>query len=190
MTKKVKKLYDDSWMYILLLTTLVILLYSLSSYQLEISGIKLSYSVFGLPFAFFITNYITKKYNYAKAITAIAASGVSMVLFILIMNFALGKVTILSNVSGHFCAYVISQFVNLMIYYFLLQNTTPKLPLVFLSYVFAAIVFYMFYTLIYLDMMVVDSYWKGYFISLAIQSVVSLCLAIIDTKFIKRGRDE
>ncbi len=190
MTKKVKKLYDDSWMYILLLTTLTIFLYSLSSYQFEMSGIKLSYSVLGLPLIFFIANYITKKYNYAKTITAIAASGVAMVLFILIMNFALGKGTVLSNVSGHFCAYVISQFVNLMIYYFLLQNTTSKLPLVFLTYVFSIIVFYMFYTLIYLDMMVGDSYWKGYFISLGIQSIVCLFLAIMDTKLIKRGRDE
>lgn len=190
MTKKVKKLYNDSWMYILLLTTLTILLYSLSSYQFKIGDIKLSYSVFGLSLIFFVANYITKKYNYTRTITAIATSGVAMVLFILIMNFALGKVTILSNVSGYFCAYVISQFVNLMIYYFLLQNTTSKWPLVFLTYVFSSIVFYMFYTLIYLDMMVVDSYWKGYFISLGIQSVISLFLTIIDKKVIKRGRDE
>lgn len=190
MTKKTKKLYDDSWMYILLLTTLTILLYSLSSYKFRIGEVNLSYSVLGLPLVFLIANYITKKYSYAKTITAIATSAVSMVIFILIMNFALGKATVLSNMSGHFCAYVVSQFVNLMVYYFILQNTTSKLPLVFLSYVFSLIVFYMFYTLIYLDMMTGESYWKGYFISLGIQSIICLVLTIIDNKCITRGRDE
>ncbi len=189
MTKKVKKLYDDSWMYILLLTTLTILLYSLSSYKFSIAGVQLSYSLIGLPLTYFITNYITKKYNYTRSVVAISASAVSMILFIVIMNFALGKTTDLSSVTGHFCGYVVSQFVNLTIYYFLLQNTKSPLPLVFLTYVFSLIVFYMFYTLIYLNMMVGDNYWKGYFISLTIQAVICLVLAIIDNK-VKRGRDE
>ncbi|MDD5888292.1 MAG: hypothetical protein PUC82_02255 [bacterium] len=190
MTRKAKKTYDDSWMYILLLTTLTILLYSLSTYKFSIAGITLTYSVLGLPLIFFITNYITKKYNYAKAISAISISGVSMVLFILIMNFVLGKSTILSSMSGHFCGYVISQFVNLMIYYFILQNTSAKPLLVFLTYLFSLIVFYMFYTLIYLNMVVEANYWKGYFISLGLQSVICLVLTIIDNKLIKRGKDD
>lgn len=190
MTKKVKKLYDDSWMYILLLTTLTILLYSLSTYTFEVAGVNLTYSVLGLPLIFFITNYITKKYNYTKSVTAIAASAVSLILFIVIMNFALGKPTVLSSMTGHFCGYVISQFVNLMTYYFLLQNTKSPLPLVFLTYLFSLIVFFMFYTLIYLNMMTSPGYWKEYFISLGIQAVVCIVLSIIDNKVIKRGRDE
>ena len=190
MAKKNKKLYDDSWMYILLLTTLTILLYSLSKYKFQIAGVSLSYSVIGLPLVFFITNYITKKYSYAKSITAIATSGVSMILFILIMNYAIGKTTVLSSISGHFCGYVISQFVNLMTYYFILQNTTSKPQLVFLSYLFSLVVFYMFYTLINLNMIIADNYWKGYFISLGIQALICIVLVIIDNKVIKLGRDE
>lgn len=189
MAKKSKKLYDDSWMYILLLMTLTILLYSLSTYKFQIAGVSLSYSLIGLPLVFFITNYITKKYSYTKSITSIAISGVSMILFILIMNFALGKTTVLSSMSGHFCGYVISQFVNLMTYYFILQNTNSKPQLVFLSYLFSLVVFHMFYTLINLNIIITDSYRKGYFISLGIQSVICLVLAIIDNKLIKRGRD-
>lgn len=190
MAKKVKKLYDDSWMYILLLTTLTILLYSLSTYKFSIAGVRLSYSLIGLPLIYFITNYITKKYNYARAITAISASAVGMVLFIIIMNFALGKEIIMTNMSGHFAGYVISQFVNLMIYYFLIQNTKAPLFLIFLTYMFSLIVFYMFYTLIFLQMIVIEGYWTGYFITLLIQAVISIVLAIIDSKTIKRGRDE
>ena len=35
------------------------------------------------------------------------------------MAFAMGKTITLSSLSGEFCAYVISQFVNLTIYIFL-----------------------------------------------------------------------
>lgn len=188
MSKRGRKAYDDSWMYILLLTTLTILLYSLSTYEFKIKGVSLSYSVIGLPLELFIANYITKKYNYAKTVTAISISGVSMILFILIMNFALGKSTVLSAMSGEFCGYVISQFANLMIYYFILQNTSFKPILVFLSYIFSLIAFYMVYTLINLNVVITDSYWNAYFISLLIQAIICIILTTIDTKLIKRGR--
>ena len=184
---KIRK-YDDSWMYILLLATLTILLYSLSTYMFTLGEIELSYSLFGLPLVFFIANYITKKYNYAKTVTAISVSGVSMVLFILIMNFALGRNTTLSSMSGHFCGYVVSHFINLMIYYFLVENTKAPTLLLFLTYIFSLIVFYMVYTLIYLNFIITDGYWKGYFISLIIQGVICLVLAFVDKK-IKRGQE-
>ena len=60
--KKSKNNYDDSWMYILLLTTVTILTYSLSSYTFDILGVSLSYSLFILPIIYLIANYITKKY--------------------------------------------------------------------------------------------------------------------------------
>ena len=62
--KKSKNNYDDSWMYILLLTTVTILTYSLSSYTFDILGVSLSYSLFILPIIYLIANYITKKYYY------------------------------------------------------------------------------------------------------------------------------
>ena len=46
MTKNKKnELYDDSWIYILLLTTLAILLESLKSYTFKISGVNITYSI-------------------------------------------------------------------------------------------------------------------------------------------------
>ncbi len=186
---RIKKLYDDSWMYILLLTTLTILLYSLSTYKFSVSDTKITYSILGLPLVFFIANYITKKYNYAKTVTAIATSAVFMVIFVLVVNFALGKETVLIDISGHFCGYVISQFVNLTIYYFLIQNTNQPLPLIFLTYLFSLIVFYMFYTIINLNMMISEQYWSGYFITLCIQSLICAIISIIDKKTIRKGRD-
>lgn len=190
MTKKKKEeLYNDSWMYILLLTTLTILLESLKTYTFKIMGVKLTYSLFLLPFVYFIVNYIVKKYDYKKGIAAIAISGVMFVCFTAIMSFAMGESLILSSVSGEFCGYVVSQFINLTIYVFLLNNTKSPYILVLLNYIFALIVYYMFYTLIYLNVIILDDFWKGYFITLFIQIILCVPITIVDKK-IKRGREK
>ena len=59
--KKEESLYDDCWMYILLLTTLVILLESLKTYTFKIAGVHLTYAIFLLPFIYLLVNYIAKK---------------------------------------------------------------------------------------------------------------------------------
>lgn len=184
--KKKTKTYDDSWMFILLLTTLAILIESLKSYTFKMLGVSLTYSLFLLPFTYLIVNYIAKKYGYKKSIAAISISAVMFVCFSAIMSFAVGERLILSSISGEFCGYVVSHFVNLTIYMFLLNNTKSPVILVLLNYMFSLIVYYMFYTLIYLNMIVLDSFWKGYFITLAMQFVLCIPIAIYD-KNIKRG---
>lgn len=174
-------------MYILLLTTLVILLESLKSYTFKIFGVYLTYSLFLLPFIYFLANYITKKYDYKKTVAAIAISGVMSICFPTIMAFALGKSITLSNLSGEFCAYVISQFVNLTIYLFLQNNTKTPGILLFLTYLFSLIIYYMFYTLIYLNMIILDNFWEGYLITIFIQFFICIPITIID-KLIKRGK--
>ena len=187
--RKEDPIYNDCWMYILLLTTLVILLESLKSYTFKIHGIYLSYSLFLLPLVYLLANYITKKYDYKKTVAAIAISGVMSVCFVAVMSFALGKQLMLSSLSGEFCAYVVSQFVNLTIYLFLLNNTKTPIVLIFVNYLFSLIVYYMFYTLIYLNMIILDNFWDGYLITLVIQFFVCIPVAIID-KIVKRGREQ
>lgn len=185
--KKEVPLENDCWMYILLLTTLVILLESIKSYMFNISGVYLTYSVFLLPLVYFIANYITKKYGYKKTVAAISISAVMSIGFVAIMSFALGKKLILSSLSGQFCGYVISQFVNLTIYTFLLNNTESPGILAFLTYLFSLIIYYMFYTLIYLNMIILDNFWAGYLLTIAIQFIICIPITIIDKK-VKRGR--
>ena len=151
--------------------------------------LSFSYSLFLLPFVYFIVDYIAKKYDYRKAIASIAISGVMFVCFSAIMSFAMGESLILTSVSGEFCGYVVSQFINLTIYVFLLNNTKSPYILVLLNYVFSLIVYYMFYTLIYLNMIVLDEFWKGYFITLIIQFIICIPMTIVDKK-IKRGREK
>ena len=96
-----------------------------------------------------------------------------------------------SALSGGLIGYLISQIVNTMIYKFLLTNTNSPYILVVLNYVFAYIVFYMVYTIIHLDMIILDTFWISYFIVLAIQSIMSLALAFIDKKIVVGiGKDD
>lgn len=187
--KKEDSIYNDCWMYILLLTTLVIFIEALKEYTFQLAGVRLTYALVPLPLIYLLTNYITKKYDYKKAVSAIAISGVLFVCFTATISFALGERLILSSISGELCGYVISQLVNLTIYMFLLNNTKSPYILIYLTYLFSLIIYYMFYTLIYLNLIIVDSYWKGYFITLGIQTLLCIPIAYIDKK-IARGREK
>ena len=184
--KQLEETYNDCWIYILLLTTLTILIQSVKSYKFTVMGSYISYNVFLIPGIYFLNNYICKKYDYKKAIAAIAISGVIFVGFIVTMEFALGRGLVLSNLVGDFCGYVASQFINLMIYEFLLNNTRSPYILVLLTYIFSIIIYYMIYTLIYLNLVIQDGYWLKYFITLGIASAVCIPVAAVD-KTVKRG---
>lgn len=181
-----KEKYDDWWMFALILTTLVILLESLKRYTFRIFDTNLTYSLFLLPVAYFITNYTTKKYGYKRSVVSIVISALSVVLFVTLMSVILNNELVLENVCGEFCGYVISQFVNLTIYSFLLNNTKGNYLLTFVTYIFALIVYYMFYTLIHLNIIVLDKFWLSYIITLIIQSIICFALSIIDMQ-VKRG---
>ncbi len=182
MKKRIKEeqLQDDCWIYIMLLTTLTILLESLKKYTFHINNVDLSFSILLLPFVYFLSNYICKKYDYKKAVAAIAISGVMFVSFSAIISFAFGERLILTNVSGDFCGYVVSQFVNLTLYVFLLNNTKVSIILLYLNYLFSLIIYYMIYTLIYLNITTLDNYWPVYFITIGIQMIICLPISIID----------
>lgn len=181
----IEDIYEDCWMYVLLLTTLVILIGALKTYYFELIGIRVTYSVFLLPFIFLITNFITKVFDYKKAVSAIAISGVMYICFMAVISFAMGKSLILSSLSGEFCGYVISQFVNLSIYYFLLKNTKMPTILLFITNLFSLIVFYMFYTLIYLEQIQFETFWSGYLLTLGIQFIICIPISIIDKRIKK-----
>lgn len=178
--KRIKK-ETDVWVYTLLLTTLVILIVSLKAYTFKAFGVDLTYAIFLLPVVYFLIDIIAKKFDYKRAIAAIAISGVVFTSFSFIVAYFLNGEYILRSISGEFCAYVVSAFVNLTIYVFLLNNTESPRILVTLTYLFSLIVYYMVYTLICLNM-VFDNYWTSYFITLGIQLFICIALAIIDKK--------
>lgn len=189
MVKKSEKkdvVYYDSWIYILLLTTTLLLTYAISNYTFSISYIRLTYSLFLIPFLYFILNLIIKKYGYPEAIKSISISGLSLVLFVIIIDMLSGNGLSFNNVYKEFCGYVFSSFIDLMIYTFLLSNTNMPSLLVFLTLVFSVIVNYFIYMLLGFNGLRLDNFWINYFSCLLIQSIICLILTIID-RFIKPG---
>lgn len=184
-----KKEPDDSWLYILLISTVVILGEALKSYTFTIKGITLTYTIFVIPIIYLLTNYITKKYSYTKGVSAICLSTVAFVVFTYAIGYGLGRPVNFLQIGGEVSGYLISQMINLYIYVFLLNNTKSPVILVWLDYLFSLVLFYMFYTLINLSVLVTSSYWSGYFLTLGIQGVESIILTVIDHK-IKRGLEK
>ena len=174
------------WVYVLLLSTIVILAHSLKDYTFSFDNVSLTYALFLLPVIYFVTNYITKKYGYTKSIIGISVSGVVLVLFSFIMSFVIGKDFSFYDICGGFCAYVVSQLVNLTIYQYLLVNTSGSFLLIYLTYLFAFVVHYLFYTLIYMDLLVFDNYWISYFSTLILQGMLTFLLVFFDVN-LKRG---
>ena len=187
--KKEDEIYNDCWLYVLLLTTLVILLESIKKYTFSIGQANLTYGIFLLPIQYFIVSYIAKKYDYKKAISAIAISGVFLVCFSATISFFLKESLILTNVSGEFFGYVVSQFVFLQIYLFLLNNTKFPPLIVYLDYLFSIFVFYIVYTLVYIYHINLNHYWTGFFITMLIQGIICIALVYVDCK-IKRGQEK
>ena len=174
------------WVYVLLLSTIVILAQSLKDYTFSFDNVTLTYSIFIIPIIYFVTNFITKKYGYSKSIIGISISGVALVVFSFLMSFVIGQDFNFYDICGGFCGYVISQFVNLTIYQYILLNTTGSFILIYLTYLFAFVVNYLFYTLIYMNLLVLDNYWVSYFATLILQGVLCFLLVFFDIN-IKRG---
>lgn len=186
---KKKKEPDDSWLYILLLSTIVILGGALKNYTFSIKNITLTYTIFILPIIYLLTNYITKKYSYTKGVSAICLSTVAFVLFTYGIGYGLGRPINFLAIGGEVSGYLISQMINLYIYVFLLNNTKSPVLLVWLNYMFSLVIFYMFYTLINLSVLVTSSYWSGYFLTLSIQAIECILITTIDHK-VKRGLEK
>lgn len=188
---KTRTKYNDCWMYILLLSTLVILTESIKTFNFNLFNVEITYAIFSIPIIYAITNYITKKYGFRRTLTGIIVSAISVVLFVIIMNFAIGRTIEFGSLIGGLLGYLISQIANTMIYKFLLVNTNSPYILVLLNYIFGYIVFYMIYTIIHLDMIILDTFWISYFVVLVIQSIMSIGLALLDKKILVGiGKDD
>ena len=60
--------------------------------------------------------------------------------------------------------------------------------LVYLNYSFSLITFTLFYTILNLNMILLDDFWTKYFIMIGIGFIINIPLTIIDNTC-KRGRD-
>jgi uncharacterized PurR-regulated membrane protein YhhQ (DUF165 family) len=179
---KKKRDYTDNWIFIMLLTTLVILGESLKTYTFNAGSINLTYTIFLVPFMFFIVNYIIKKYGFKEAVMAVIISFVCLLVFVLIMSAVVHRSFNFSDFAGEMIGYLFSQLVNIAVNYFLMYKTKRPFVLVYLTYIFGLVVFYMMYIILSLNSLLVDNFWVSYFATLLIQAAMCLLLTYFDSQ--------
>lgn len=179
MKKRNKK--EDSGEYVLFVTTLMILYQSIKSYTFPFWGTRFSFSLFLLPFSYYIINFITKRFDYKKGVSAIAISSVIFVSFTSILSFIMNSDLILLSLAGDFCGYVVSQFINLLIYLYILKNH-KNIGWQLGCYILSCIIFVFFQLLQYTDGMTFSYLFRMVSTTILFQTIVSFLLIILDQK--------
>ena len=190
MTKKrvVKKEEVGSWVYILLLTSITILGWVLGKFDFSIGKTTLTIAVFAYPFRYFIANIITKKYGYKEAMNGISYSACLLLLFAIVASLFGQHDVDYVPLTGELFGYMLSQMINLSIYYYLLINIKDdKIPYLG-SYIAAMLVDTLVSMLFASRLVVLASFWRTYFVTILIQAIISIFLIYFDDKKIYNPR--
>ena len=190
MTKKrvVKKEEIGSWVYILLLTSVTILGWVLGKFDFSIGKTTLTIAVFAYPFRYFIANIITKKYGYKETMNGISYSACLLLLFAIVASLFGQHDVDYVPLTGELFGYMLSQMINLSIYYYLLINTkNDKIPYLG-SYIAAMSVDTLVSMLFASRLVVLASFWRTYFVTIIIQAIISIFLIYFDDKKIYNPR--
>ena len=180
--KVVKEEEVSSWVYILLLTAIAILGWVLGNFDFNIGKASLTLAIFAYPFRYFVANIITKKYGYKETMNGISYSACLMLLFIIVASL-LGQHDIdYIPVTGEIFAYLASQMINLTIYYYLYMNTEGNKLAILATYIFAMLIDNLISMLFISRMTMVDAFWRTYFVTILIETIISIILINFDEK--------
>ena len=172
----------SSWIYILLLTAVAILGWVLGKFDFNIGKATLTFAIFAYPYRYFIANIITKKYGYKETMNAISYSACLMLLF-MIASSLLGEHNVdYVPVTGEVFGYLASQMINLTIYYYLYMNTDGNKLAILATYIFAMLVDNLISMLFISRMTMIDAFWRTYFVTILIETIISIILINFDEK--------
>lgn len=171
-----------SWVYILLLTAVAILGWVLGKFNFNIGKATLTFAIFAYPFRYFIANIITKKYGYKETMNGISYSACLMLLFIIVVSLLGQRDIDYIPVTGEIFGYLASQMINLTIYYYLYMNTDGNKLTILATYIFAMLVDNLISMLFISRMTMVDAFWRTYFVTILIESTISIILIKFDEK--------
>lgn len=183
-----KEIENEFLLFSFLLATISILATSLKSYTFPLFGLNITFSIFVLPCILFTSNYINKKFGFKNSLKAIIISTLIIIAFIILIEDLIGKKLDFIEIGSQSISYFISLFVNSAIYYYVISNMEIKREgiLVYFCYIFSMFINHIIYMLFRYNMVVTDTFWGVYFISVIIEAVISIGLVWYDTK-IKRG---
>lgn len=180
-----KKLF---YSYTFLLCSMVVLFIALNSFKFYIFNGNTNYSIFVLPFLFFLVDAIIKEVGYKSGVQALIISSLVLVLMNIIVDIIFGVDLSILKYVGSLFSYLLSQFINLSIYYYMLGNYSTPYFFVVLNYIFVILVYNMLYMLFVEKLVFSNSFWNIYMIIVAIQILISMICGIV-LKFIRQGVD-
>ncbi len=185
--QKTTRSTENLYVYIFLLSAVWICLYVMSRFGLVIHGLTIGYSTILLPTIYFITNVITKKFDFKQSIFAILISSVAMLIFVYFSRFVNTKVVDYFIIYGQVFAYIMSQLINLIIYYYLLVNTDLKARWIFLTYLFSTMVYYFIAILFSTRLVFASAFWPTFFTSIGFSTIFAIMYSFYDS-MIQRGQ--
>ena len=174
--------------YLLLLSTVLICLHVMGRFELKISTVTVGFSTLLFPTVYFISNIITKKFDFKKTIVAVLTSSIAMVLFVYLSKYLNAKVVDYFVIYGEVFAYIISQLLNLLIYYYLLVNTELKARWIYLTYLFSIMAYHFIAILFSTRIIITDTFWITFFCSVVLSAIIAIMYGFYDC-MVPRGQD-
>ena len=172
----------SSWIYILLLTAIAILGWVLGKFDFNIGKASLTFAIFAYPFRYFVANIITKKFGYKETMNAISYSACLMLLFMIVASLLGQRDIDYIPITGEIFGYLASQMINLTIYYYLYMNTDGNKLMILATYIFAMLVDNLISMLFISRMIMVEAFWRTYFVTILIEAIISIILIKFDEK--------
>lgn len=186
---KKRKKHDEeevgSWVYILLLASTTILAWVLNKFDFELGKVTLTAAVFIYPFLYFIANIITKKYGVKETINGITYSAGLMLLFAMVSGILTEQEIDYIPLTGELFGFMMSQAINLAIYFYLYMNTLMHKLVLLANYIFVMMVNNFIAMFFSSRMVLLKSFWKSFLVIILIQAAISIVLILFDNKKIE-----
>ena len=179
------KVYDDSWIYIFLLSSFTCLYDALSTQNITIQKELICLNIFVLPIILLVSNIINYKYDYKVSIKGIIISLIVLFVINVIIDFSLGNIYNYENLFYEMIALFITEIINLIIYTFLFKHTNRGYILITINYILDIIFYYFITTLFNLKEIILNTFLKDYFIFIIGNTLSIIIISIFDKLLIK-----
>lgn len=177
-----------TYAYSFLLSAAVVFILSLKSFTFDFLGNSISYAIFIMPFLYFLVELIVKEIGYKPARIAVFISTIVIYIASMLIDVIFGAKFSIFNYFGITFSYFLSQFLNLSIYYYMLDNYNTPLFFVTLNMIFCLLVHNMLYMLFTSGMIFTTTFWTSYILIVFLQFIICVILSIL-INLVRQGID-
>lgn len=177
-----------TYAYSFLLSTAVVFVLSLRNFSFDFLGNSISYAIFIMPFLYFLVELVIKEIGYRPAKISILVSTIVIYIALMLIDVIFGAKFSIFNYLGITFSYFLSQFLNLSIYYYMLDNYKTPLFFVTLNMIFCLLVYNMLYMLFTSGMVFTSTFWTSYILVVILQFIICIILSIL-INLVRQGID-